>query len=690
MRFSFGRVLACIAALGLLAGASVQAQENVKLHRMDVTGQVEGDPYGTNTAAFDPTAVRDNAFPFASLGFPIIGNPAELAPPAGFGNFPDFGGGVGIYYFVLPDGVTEIKAVELFDDHDDDPVTIIPACVTGSASFDIFTGPEFHAVTAWNGAAYVNPTSHARFFPGVRVNSLNPFTMAVTDEEYGPYEDPALHPSPFLDPDCSVLPYDNLLGTHLDAGLTTLGLLPRTAGMAGNPDFLLDPLNPQTAAIVGSFSSSIITDTAGVFVSILDCDGDASADTAYAPVYGASPPPGKLQWPGWITVGCGGTITVNYVSILRNATAFGPNGAGADIKVFEVGFAEEPVGAIGSADEVGNINIAGTAPPCPWDGTPATEQCVVISVLNDSQNTPAFQTGSDPANYGFPFSFYSFKLCDANKSPDPLFPCDFGDSCTDQAGNCREYLGASISPGASGSLGTYTVTCDTEFYLYLWGSDTDAGNPDGDGHGEQVFASELPPSQLEGASFLTFTGISTEPVCYKGNTDFLCPGPGLAEAGGTVAVLDGTALSSWNLYAFSNAAAVGQLQTEAAVTIDVDPDTLNLNSGGRWVTVYIETVGDDMTPADLDPSTIRFEGANPEEPVFASARFALGDANGNGSTDLMIKIPRGPLANILQEGPETLITVRGETFDGAGWFAQDTIRVIKRGTSSAPGQLKKP
>jgi hypothetical protein len=96
---------------------------------------------------------------------------------------------------------------------------------------------------------------------------------------------------------------------------------------------------------------------------------------------------------------------------------------------------------------------------------------------------------------------------------------------------------------------------------------------------------------------------------------------------------------------------------------------LNLKSKGRWVTVYIELPeGYDVN--DIDVSSILLNGLVPAELHPAE----VGDYDGDGFPDLMVKFDRQAVQGILSPGSQTITitgTVSGATFEGT-----DTIEVI--------------
>lgn len=103
-------------------------------------------------------------------------------------------------------------------------------------------------------------------------------------------------------------------------------------------------------------------------------------------------------------------------------------------------------------------------------------------------------------------------------------------------------------------------------------------------------------------------------------------------------------------------------------TVDIDPDTANLKSMGKWITAYIR-VPEDYDVNDVDISTVKLNGEIPAE----LHPTEIGDYDADGIADLMVKFKRQNLMAILSVGEATL-TITGEV-NGFYFEGSDTIRV---------------
>ncbi|MBW2021145.1 MAG: RHS domain-containing protein [Deltaproteobacteria bacterium] len=108
-------------------------------------------------------------------------------------------------------------------------------------------------------------------------------------------------------------------------------------------------------------------------------------------------------------------------------------------------------------------------------------------------------------------------------------------------------------------------------------------------------------------------------------------------------------------------------------TIDIDPDTLNINSKGRWITCYIE-LPEAYDVADIDVSTVVLEGSVYAKPCPTN----VGDHDKDGIADLLVKFDRSEVGSLLEPGEEVTVTIDGEV-EGILFAGEDTIRVIDKG-----------
>ena len=104
--------------------------------------------------------------------------------------------------------------------------------------------------------------------------------------------------------------------------------------------------------------------------------------------------------------------------------------------------------------------------------------------------------------------------------------------------------------------------------------------------------------------------------------------------------------------------------------VDLDPDVVNLGNHAPWLTAYIEPSGFD--PVSIDIATVLLAGAVPALPK----PIALGDHNGNGVPDLMVKFSRVTLDPLLVPG-ENSLELTGSLATGESFEGRDSIRAIQ-------------
>jgi len=106
--------------------------------------------------------------------------------------------------------------------------------------------------------------------------------------------------------------------------------------------------------------------------------------------------------------------------------------------------------------------------------------------------------------------------------------------------------------------------------------------------------------------------------------------------------------------------------------IDIHPETLNLESRGRWITCLIK-LPEGYDVADIDIGSIRLNGVVPAEEWSPT----IGDHDHKGISHLMVKFSRLAVQAIISVG-EVELTVTG-LVNSTPFEGKDTIRVIKPG-----------
>lgn len=124
--------------------------------------------------------------------------------------------------------------------------------------------------------------------------------------------------------------------------------------------------------------------------------------------------------------------------------------------------------------------------------------------------------------------------------------------------------------------------------------------------------------------------------------------------------------------------------TPEPAIIDIDPDTLNLKSKGKWVTCYIE-FPEEYDVADIEVSTVAITsisavGGDATEINIPAEPFPteIGDYNDNGILDLMVKFDRQLVQDVVPVGAVE-ITVSGSTIGEVDFQGTDTLLIIDKG-----------
>ena len=112
-----------------------------------------------------------------------------------------------------------------------------------------------------------------------------------------------------------------------------------------------------------------------------------------------------------------------------------------------------------------------------------------------------------------------------------------------------------------------------------------------------------------------------------------------------------------------------------SATVDIDPDELNLDAGGKWITAYIELpTGYDVN--DINITSVELWIWDSSASVMAQPKpTKIGDHDVNGIPDLMVKFDRAAVASWFEQGDTKLLTLTG-TVGGIYFEGSDTITTI--------------
>lgn len=132
---------------------------------------------------------------------------------------------------------------------------------------------------------------------------------------------------------------------------------------------------------------------------------------------------------------------------------------------------------------------------------------------------------------------------------------------------------------------------------------------------------------------------------------------------------------------------IGAPPEEVPAIVDINPNTLNLWSNGKWITAYVE-LPEGYNVSDIDVSTLLLNGTVSME-TFPTC---IGDHDGDGVPDLMVKFSRNDVQNyiVAMTGVPTdpiwvTLTITGSLDDATDLVGSALIRVMARG-GGGPGR----
>ena len=119
--------------------------------------------------------------------------------------------------------------------------------------------------------------------------------------------------------------------------------------------------------------------------------------------------------------------------------------------------------------------------------------------------------------------------------------------------------------------------------------------------------------------------------------------------------------------------------------VEIDPQTLNLKSNGKWITAHIQ-LPEEYDPADIDASTILLNGTiapvfdHPKHGSVESTSKYLVSHNGKGAGELTVRFDRTSVASWIYQNVgrqhDVSLTITGEFKDGTPFEGTDTIYAL--------------
>jgi hypothetical protein len=145
-----------------------------------------------------------------------------------------------------------------------------------------------------------------------------------------------------------------------------------------------------------------------------------------------------------------------------------------------------------------------------------------------------------------------------------------------------------------------------------------------------------------------------------------------------VGLPDGTVLVAGGEESPSGATMSADIYTAPArriqARVDVVPNTINLKSRGRFITVFVGVPGHDATEIDLSSLVVSVDGNG--APSLVADGLGIGDHDGDGVSDVMLRLSRADVVALAPPGRAVPFEVTGALKDGALFTGADGVRVI--------------
>ena len=151
----------------------------------------------------------------------------------------------------------------------------------------------------------------------------------------------------------------------------------------------------------------------------------------------------------------------------------------------------------------------------------------------------------------------------------------------------------------------------------------------------------------------------------------------------------GSYMTSWSVFYEIVDTSLWEAPTPPTImaSLDIDPDTLDLRSKGKWITAYIQ-LPEGYNPENFDASTILLNETiqpvlDPKYGFVTNSSEYLVDHNNDGILERMVKFDRATLQSWIYQSAgmrsDVPLTLTGKLLDGTQFEGTDTISVFWTG-----------